>query len=127
MAWIGFEPGLEIRPGVELGVVLQASEPVCCGLQDRSDRRRGHGRSPEASRPNAGQPLLNDVADTLAAGWFLTTPEAKAAHEAPAEPKEDSKPTREELEQKATELGLKFDGRTSDRKLSDLIDAKLGA
>ena len=40
---------------------------------------------------------------------------------------DNAKPTRAELEQKATELGLKFDGRTSDRKLSDAIEAKLKA
>lgn len=38
---------------------------------------------------------------------------------------EGSAPTRAELEQKATELGIKFDGRTSDKKLADLIKATL--
>lgn len=39
---------------------------------------------------------------------------------------DDLPPTRAELEAKAVELGLKFDGRTSDRKLSSLIDEALG-
>lgn len=41
-------------------------------------------------------------------------------------PSDDAWPTREELEAKATELGLKFDGRTSDRKLGALISEALG-
>jgi len=39
--------------------------------------------------------------------------------------KEDTPVTRAELEQKATELGLTFDGRTSDRKLLAKIEAAL--
>lgn len=64
----------------------------------------------------------------IAEGWALTTTEAKAAQverEAPKATAEDAPPTRAELEQKATELGLKFDGRTSDKKLRDLIAATL--
>jgi len=41
-------------------------------------------------------------------------------------PSDESQPNREELEAKATELGLKFDGRTSDRKLGVLISEALG-
>lgn len=39
---------------------------------------------------------------------------------------DDAPPTRQELEAKAVELGLKFDGRTSDRKLGLLIAEALG-
>jgi hypothetical protein len=39
---------------------------------------------------------------------------------------DDLPPTRDELETKAVELGLKFDGRTSDRKLALLIAEALG-
>lgn len=35
---------------------------------------------------------------------------------------ENAPPTREELEQKANELGIKFDGRTTDRKLLEKIE-----
>jgi hypothetical protein len=42
------------------------------------------------------------------------------------EPQDDAPPTREELEAKATELGIKFDGRTKDKKLGQLIQDKLG-
>ena len=38
---------------------------------------------------------------------------------------EPSEATREELEQKAKELGIKFDGRTSDAKLNKLIAEKV--
>lgn len=38
---------------------------------------------------------------------------------------EQNPPTREELEQKANELGIKFDGRTTDRKLLEKINEAL--
>jgi hypothetical protein len=40
---------------------------------------------------------------------------------------DDAPPTRDELEAKAKELGIKFDGRTKDKKLGQLIQDKLGA
>lgn len=55
---------------------------------------------------------------------------AKAVPEAPSVivPDDDAAPTRDELEAKATELGIKFDGRTKDKKLKKLIqDALTGA
>ena len=42
------------------------------------------------------------------------------------EVQDDAPPTRAELEAKATELGIKFDGRTKDKKLGQLIQDKLG-
>lgn len=36
-------------------------------------------------------------------------------------------PTRDELEAKATELGIRFDGRTKDKKLGQLIEDRLSA
>jgi hypothetical protein len=39
---------------------------------------------------------------------------------------DDAPPTRAELEAKATELGIRFDGRTGDKKLGQLIQDKLG-
>lgn len=38
---------------------------------------------------------------------------------------EDAAPTRAELEAKATELGIRFDGRTKDKKLGQLIQDRL--
>jgi hypothetical protein len=40
---------------------------------------------------------------------------------------DDAPPTREELEAKAAELGIKFDGRTGDKKLGQLIQDRLSA
>lgn len=50
-------------------------------------------------------------------GWFDSL-------EAAINP-ESAAPTRAELEEKANELGLKFDGRTSDKKLALMIAEKL--
>ena len=58
--------------------------------------------------------------------------QAKAAALVPvAEPEpekiaDDAPPTRAELEAKATELGIRFDGRTKDKKLGQLIQDRLG-
>lgn len=57
-----------------------------------------------------------------AAGWRLTPLEAKA--KAPV-PDDDAPATRAELEQKADELGIKHDKRTSDAKLAAKIAAEL--
>ena len=38
---------------------------------------------------------------------------------------DDAEPTRDELEAKATELGIRFDGRTKDKKLGQLIQDRL--
>jgi hypothetical protein len=38
---------------------------------------------------------------------------------------DDAAPTRAELEAKATELGIRFDGRTPDRKLGQLIQHRI--
>lgn len=70
--------------------------------------------------------LDEDIASTVADGWSRSVPEAKAAHDAKAEPVvADAAPTRAELEQKAAELGIKFDGRTGDKKLAALIAEKV--
>jgi hypothetical protein len=55
----------------------------------------------------------------LADGWGFT------AHAEPTEPTDDLPPTRVELEAKAAELGVKFDGRWGDKRLSDAIAAAL--
>ena len=43
----------------------------------------------------------------------------------PEQISEDAEPTRAELEAKATELGIRFDGRTKDKKLGQLIQDRL--
>ncbi len=45
--------------------------------------------------------------------------------EVQAAPQDDAPPTRTELEAKATELGIRFDGRTKDKKLGQLIQDRL--
>lgn len=55
-------------------------------------------------------------------GWFSTLNEAiEGQHNEESE----AGPTREELEMKAKELGVKFDGRTTDAKLAKLIAEKV--
>lgn len=63
------------------------------------------------------QPQLDAA---LSGGWFLTLPEAIAG-----EAEDGSAPTRGELEAKATELGIKFDGRTTDKALAAKIEFAL--
>ncbi len=70
------------------------------------------------------------IEDSLAAGWHLTTTDAKEAHAAEVEAAKTpaiTPPTRAELEQKAGELKIKFDGRTTDKKLAAMIAAELEA
>jgi hypothetical protein len=62
-------------------------------------------------------------------GWHpdmldaINPPVVQTAIVAPVEviPDDNAPPTRAELEQKAAELGLKFDGRTSNAKLGKMI------
>jgi hypothetical protein len=70
-----------------------------------------------------------------AQGWHATLPEAvsppvvaPAASEPVIDevPADDAPVTRAELEAKANELGVKFDGRTSDALLLSRINAALG-
>lgn len=75
----------------------------------------------------------------LAEGWHESAVEARQASDdklaakletepAPAlVPGENAPPTRAELEAKATELGIKFDGRSSSKKLSHQITDALKA
>ncbi len=73
-----------------------------------------------AYRGVAEQPQLDAA---LSDGWFLTLPEAIAGKA--EEVVDDSAPTREELAIKAVELGIKFDGRTTDKALAEKIDLAL--
>lgn len=61
-------------------------------------------------------------------GWFASIDAAVAGEPAKVlvsidpVPEDDAPPTRAELESKAEELGLKFDGRIGDKKLLKLIE-----
>ena len=52
-------------------------------------------------------------------------PEPAPASELEAVPEDNAPVTREELEAKATELGIPFNGRTSNKKLTSLIETAL--
>ena len=52
-------------------------------------------------------------------------PEPAPAPEPTAVPQDNEPVTREELETKATELGIPFNGRTSNKKLTSLIETAL--
>jgi hypothetical protein len=63
-----------------------------------------------------------DVDEALTEGWARTPPEARAIHEASkVVPADNAPPTRAELEAKARQLGIKFDGRTGDVNLAKAI------
>lgn len=57
--------------------------------------------------------------ERIAQGWFATAKEAMSPKEV------EAPPTRQEIEKMARDLDIKFDGRTSDKKLLKLIDDKL--
>lgn len=62
----------------------------------------------------------SEVESKCSEGFHLTPGAAIEAGKKPAEPVKE--PTdRELLEAEATRLGIKFDGRTSDKKLAELI------
>lgn len=68
----------------------------------------------------------SEVPEALDAGWFRTPTEAGESASMPdVVLPDDAPPTRAELEAKAKELGVKFDGRTTDKKLGEQIEAKL--
>lgn len=76
----------------------------------------------------------DDLASAVKNGWHHDVISALAPQDQPAASTDDLSvvadddlpPTRVELETKARELGLKFDGRTSDRKIGLLIAEALG-
>jgi hypothetical protein len=51
--------------------------------------------------------------------------EAQTVEVVATAPEDNAAPTRAELEAKATELGIRFDGRTKDKKLGQLIQDRL--
>jgi hypothetical protein len=68
----------------------------------------------------------DQVEATLAAGWYLTTTEAKAAHQATLQDAADNAPpTRDELKRKADDLGLSYPANIPTEKLSAMVVAAL--
>lgn len=86
-------------------------------------------RTPGTHHASTGTYDYKGVADeselngALSSGWFRTLPEAIAGEHA----EDGSAPTREELEAKAAELGIKFDGRTTDKVLAEKIEFVINA
>ena len=64
----------------------------------------------------------SEYEQAVADGWHLDQYAAKDADKPAEKPAESGDVTRDEAERKATELGLKFDGRTSLKKLIAMID-----
>jgi hypothetical protein len=65
-----------------------------------------------------------ELGAALASGWSMTTDEARALATVPSP---SGAPTRAELEQKATKLGIEFSPRIGDAKLNERIEAALAA
>lgn len=84
----------------------------------RKNKKPVKVRKPSKPIDGINHRLLREQAEVQA--------KAKAAEPVEAAvPDENAPPTREELEAKATELGIPFNGRTSDKKLSGLIATAL--
>ena len=78
-------------------------------------------RKPSKPIDGVNHRLLREQAEAAAQA------EAKAVELVEAVPEDDAAPTRAELEAKAKELGIRFDGRTGDKKLGQLIQDRLSA
>lgn len=63
------------------------------------------------------------IEDALSKGWHLTTAEAKLGK---IDSNDDGAITRDELEAKATELGINFRSNTKDETILKAINEKLG-
>ncbi len=86
----------------------------------RKNKKPKKLRKPSKPLDGINHRLLREQAEAQAA--------APAEMQAPVEstvPDDSAPPTRAELEAKATELGIPFNGRTSDKKLSGLIATAL--
>ena len=85
---------------------------------------------PHGTYDFAGVKNAEELQSKLKDGWFCSLPEAiDSKQTAPVvetvKADDIAPPTRQELEEKATELGIKFDGRFSDKKISQLIEETL--
>ena len=78
-------------------------------------------RKPSKPIDGINHRLLREQAEAAAQA------QAQAVEVVDTPPDDDAPPTREELEAKAKELGIRFDGRTGDKKLGQLIQDRLSA
>ncbi len=65
--------------------------------------------------------VTEDIDAALKDGWFLTTPEALEG----IEPKPSPEPTRDEVKQKADELGIEYPKNIQTLRLQKLVEDKL--
>jgi hypothetical protein len=92
-------------------------------------RRNAHG-----TYDYVGVKTQEEFDRRIADGWHPSQAASFASLKQPHHPEVtsspapilDAQPTRAELEQKAVALGLKFDGRTTDKKLFERIEQALG-
>lgn len=66
-----------------------------------------------------------EVEEKLKEGWHKTTSDAAEEVEEKPVPSDDKLPTRDELEQKAKELGIEFSANIGDKKLLERITEAL--
>lgn len=78
-------------------------------------------RKPSKPIDGINHRLLREQAEAAAQA------QAQAVEVVHTSPEDNAPPTREELEAKAKELGIRFDGRTGDKKLGQLIQDRLSA
>jgi hypothetical protein len=68
----------------------------------------------------------DQIEATLADGWYLTTIEAKEAHQAALQDAADNAPpTRDELKRKADELKLQYAANIPTDRLAAMVEAAL--
>lgn len=82
-------------------------------------------RKPSKPIDGINHRLLREQAEAAAQAEAQAT--AEAVEVVDIAPEDDAPPTRAELEAKAKELGIRFDGRTGDKKLGQLIQDRLSA
>jgi hypothetical protein len=70
---------------------------------------------------------IDGINHRLLAEQAAAAAQAQAVEVVDTAPEDDAAPTRAELEAKARELGIRFDGRTKDKKLGQLIQDRLSA
>ena len=96
-------------------------EAIILAPKYRKGKKPVKVRKPSKPIDGINHRLLREQAEAAAKA------QAQAVEVVDTAPEDDAPPTRAELEAKATELGIKFDGRTKDKKLGQLIQDRLSA
>lgn len=109
-------------PGAHFGPMGTTYESL--GVEDDAGLRAALAEGWAETLPEAVSIYLNPVKFDEFVAVTLPNVDAEEAEKI-SEGDEQNPPTREEIEQKANELGIKFDGRTTDRKLLEKINEVL--